>query len=81
MGALPLLLIVGCSGGGRKHDLDSLMGKVSTGMTELQVTQAIGAPSHVDIVDGGRDLRYDGEGGGYILVTLRGDRVTDAVRH
>lgn len=79
--SLLFLMLFGCGPSGRTMDLDSRIGKVSTGMTELQVTQALGAPSHIDTSEPGtRKLRYNGDSGGYILVTLVQDRVTDARR-
>jgi hypothetical protein len=78
---LPILIAVGCAAETRTFDLDSIDKKVSTGMSELQVTQLIGAPSHIDIEGDTRKLRYDGKDGGYILVTLKGNVVIDARRH
>jgi len=77
---ISLALLAGCGVNTKKHDLEPLMNKASTGMTELQVTQAMGAPSRVEIDGTTRRLVYDGESGGNITVTLVSDRVVDARR-
>lgn len=76
-----VVILGGCAAPTRKFDLDQLMGKIETGMNEVQVTQILGAPSRIDVVDGRRLLRYEGTDGGFLVVSLVGNRVTDARRH
>lgn len=78
---LAVLAMGGCSAPTRKCDLDQMMGKVEIGMNEVQVTQILGAPTRIDVVDGRRLLRYEGTDGGFLVVSLIGNRVTDARRH
>lgn len=75
------VILCGCAAPTRKFDLDQMMGKVEIGMDEVQVTQILGAPSRIDVVDGRRLLRYEGTDGGFLVVSLIGNRVTDARRH
>lgn len=75
---LCLSLVTGCGSGGTKYDLDSLQGKIRTGMSELEVTRDAGPPSHIDIDGDKRMLRYESKDSpGYILVTLRQNVVID----
>lgn len=75
------LLLAGCSSSGRTFDLNSMMGKVSMGMNEFQVTQALGAPTKIEVVNGVRELRYDGnDGKGFLVVSLKDNVVIDARR-
>lgn len=72
--------IAGCTSG-TKYDLDSLRGKIHSGMSELEVTRDAGPPTHIDIEGDTRKLRYEAkEGGGSILVTLKQNIVTDVER-
>jgi hypothetical protein len=82
MSAAALIMLGGCSGGSsKKYDLPPLMGKILRGMTLDQLTWSIGEPSSFKDVEGGQILRYEGKDGGYILVTMEGGRVRDALRY
>lgn len=49
-------------------------------MTELELNQAIGVPTRIDMVDGMRELRYDGVDGGRVIVVVKGNIVVDVRR-
>lgn len=73
--------LAGCSSPSRTFDLDSMMGKVSMGMNEVQVTQILGAPTKIEVINGVRELRYDGnDGKGYLVISLKDNVVIDARR-
>lgn len=75
-----LAFVVGCDSAS-KFDLAQIEGKVTPGMTELQVTQAIGAPSRIIRKDDNRELRYESKDGkGAIVVHEKGNRVYDVTR-
>ena len=80
--SLVAALLSGCSSSDTaKYDLDTIDGKVTTGMSEVQVVSAIGAPSHVSKQGDSRELRYDSiDGKGHLLVKLKGNIVVDSVR-
>lgn len=76
-----LLVGVACGQGGTKYDLDSLNGKVRTGMSELEVTRDAGPPTHIDVKDDTRTLRYEAkEGSGALVVTMKQNVVINVER-
>ena len=81
MWILPVLLTCACAKEGDKHDLGKVITGARTGMTELALTQAIGAPTTIEVVNGVRELRYDGKDGGYVIVAVKGNIVTDIRPH
>lgn len=75
------LVCQGCGSGGTKYDLDSLRGKIRTGMSELEVTRDAGPPTHISINGDTRTLRYEAkEGSGVIVVTMNQNVVINVER-
>lgn len=73
------LALCGCAAPTRKYESDQLIGKISAGMNEVQVTEILGPPSSIDILDDGRrQLRYEGTDGGVLVVRLKENYVLDA---
>lgn len=78
---LVAIFCAGCGAGGPKYDLDSLNGKIRTGMSELELTRDAGAPTHIAKDGDTRTLRYEAkEGSGAVIVTLKQNIVINVER-
>ncbi len=74
---------MGCSGsgGGTRYDLQSLSGKILTGMSEFEAVNSAGPPTEIKTDGDERRLFYRAkEGDEYIEVTLKGNVVIDVTR-
>ncbi|GEM_PF-4416166 len=80
--AILLTAICGCrSKPGPGHDLDVVMGKVSAGMSEVQVVANAGTPDRIEAEGDYRKLRYyDVSGTAYVEITLKNNVVVDIIR-